>query len=176
MAPTKKKSNATKTNLIVDIGLFTSFLIAMAPEATGLLIHEWLGIAFGAAIVGHLLLHWKWLVQVTRRFFGKLPPQTRGNYILNTLLFVDVIFVILSGLMISQVATPSLGQGNAGIWYGLHETSANLSMLLVAGHLALHWKWILNAIKRYAIKPVISIGQVRKPQAVPVLVERRTDQ
>jgi len=36
---------------------FLAFLVAMAPRFSGMAIHEWLGIAFGAAITTHLLLH-----------------------------------------------------------------------------------------------------------------------
>ena len=72
-ARAKTPASRTKFNLMVDILIFGAFLAAGAPRFTGMAIHEWLGIAFGAAIVTHLLLHWQWLVQVTKRFFGRLP-------------------------------------------------------------------------------------------------------
>jgi cytochrome b561 len=177
MAKNKRKTNSAKTNIAVDLTLLSVFLIALAPEATGLLIHEWLGVAFGGVVVSHLLLHWKWLAQVTRRFLGKLKGPTRINYILAAILFADVSLIIFSGLMISQVATPSLAlQAGGSLWYGLHELTANLSLVLVAAHLGLHWKWIVNALKRYLLKPVISFGQIRKPQSIPLTIERSMDQ
>jgi hypothetical protein len=60
--------NRNKTNLIVDSAIFLAFLVAMAPRFSGMAIHEWLGIAFGAAIVTHVLLHWQWVVNMVKRF------------------------------------------------------------------------------------------------------------
>ena len=33
-----------KTNLLLDIGVFAAFLIALEPGLTGIAIHEWLSI------------------------------------------------------------------------------------------------------------------------------------
>ena len=72
MQAKQRKLNQTKTNLLVDIAIFAAFLIALDPHMTGIAIHEWLSIALAATIVAHLLLHWKWLVQVTRRLLKRL--------------------------------------------------------------------------------------------------------
>ena len=74
----------TRINLLVDGTIFIGFLVAMAPRFSGLAVHEWLGIAFAAAIVTHLLLHWDWIVSVTARIFNKaLQQKQRINYALN---------------------------------------------------------------------------------------------
>lgn len=160
MKQAKKQLNQTKINLAVDSGIFIGFLVAEAPHFTGMAIHEWLGIAFGAAIITHLLLHWQWIVAITRRFFSDIPRQARLNYLLNLLLFIDITLTIYSGLMISKVALPALGLslGEGGAWRGIHTFAANLSLVLVGLHVALHWQWIVNAIKRYIVQP-LSFGQ-----------------
>ena len=61
------KSSSAIRNLIVDTTIFTAFLFATDPRATGQSIHEWLGLALGAGIITHLLLHWKWIVNVMKR-------------------------------------------------------------------------------------------------------------
>lgn len=61
---------STKTNLIVDMVIFAAFLVVSNPHLTGNTIHEWLGVAFGAAIVTHLLFHWHWLVINIRRYIA----------------------------------------------------------------------------------------------------------
>jgi cytochrome b len=156
MKQTLTQPNRNKTNMIVDSIIFLAFLVAMAPHFSGMAIHEWLGIAFGAAITTHLLLHWQWLVEVTKRFFSKAQWSARVNYILNALLFIDITLVIFSGLMISQVALPLIGiqLAQSGIWRGLHGTAANLFMVLVGLHVALHWQWIVNMFKRIVITPL----------------------
>jgi hypothetical protein len=147
--------NRNKVNLIVDSAIFLAFLVAMAPRFSGMAVHEWLGIAFGVAIVTHLLLHWQWLVEVTKRFFGKAQWSARVNYILNALLFVDVTIIIFTGLMISRSALPLLGieLGQGGSWRMLHTLTANLFLALVGLHIALHWQWIASTVKRLALAP-----------------------
>jgi hypothetical protein len=149
--------NRNRINLIVDIAIFVAFLVAMAPHFTGVAIHEWLGIAFGAAIITHLLLHWQWIVEITKRLFGKASWSARINYILNTLLFIDITLIIFSGLMISEEALPLVGiqLAQSRSWRGLHGTFADLFVVLVGLHVALHWQWIVNMFKRFVVTPLI---------------------
>lgn len=117
------KPNRSKVNLVVDIVIFVAFLIATAPHFTGIAIHEWLGLAFGAAIVTHLLLHWQWIVETTKRIFSKLPGKTRLNYALNILLFIDVTLIAFTGIMISKSALPTRGSLWLAAWLGARCTS-----------------------------------------------------
>jgi hypothetical protein len=174
MKQTLTQSNRNKTNLVVDSAIFVAFLVAMAPHFSGMAIHEWLGIAFGAAIVTHLLLHWQWLVEVTKRFFGKAQWSARISYLLNALLFVDITVIIFSGLLISEVALPLIGVQltGGGMWRGLHKTSANLFVPLVGLHVALHWHWIVNMFKRFAIAPRRA-SQLGAGVSVPAQIDRR---
>jgi hypothetical protein len=143
-----------KLNLFVDIAIFLAFLVAMAPHFSGLAVHEWLGIAFGGAIITHLLLHWQWIVQVTKRFFGKAQWSARVNYVLNALLFIDVTIIIFTGLMISESALPLFGIQfmPGGAWRMLHTLSANLFVPIIGLHVALHWQWIVNTVKRLGMR------------------------
>ncbi len=156
----------TRTKLVIDITLFIAFLIAMDPRSSGITVHEWLAISLFAVVLIHLLLSWDWIVQITRRFIGKTNNQSRINYILNWLLFIDGTVLMLSGLMISEAALPSLGINlpRNFAWRGLHDLSANLFLFLLGLHTALHWKWIVDTIKRYVFQPVgrIFAGTTRK--------------
>ncbi len=157
MPPTSKKLNQTKVDLLVDAAIFVAFLITTAPRLSGLAIHEWLSLAFAAAIIVHLLLHWPWIVGVTRRFFGKVQGAARINYLLNVLLFIDVTLVIFTGIMISEVALPAVGlqAERGGTWRILHSLTSDIGVLLTGAHLALHWSWIVKTIKRYLIDPIV---------------------
>lgn len=143
-------SNSNRTKLLLDIGAFAAFLIGMDPRSSGIAVHEWLTIALAATIVVHLLLNWGWIVEVTKRFFVKSTNGARINYALNWLLFIDGILIMLSGIMISETVVPALGLTIAPnfTWRGLHDFSTNFSLFLMGLHMALHWTWIANTVKR----------------------------
>ena len=149
----------TKTKLWLDIIIFVAFLVTMNPRSSGIAIHEWLSLAMLAALTLHLLLSWDWIINISQRFMGKLGTQNRINYILNWLLFIDGTLLIVSGVMISEVAIPFLGvrlpEGFA--WRRLHDMSANLGLLMLGLHTALHWSWIVNTFSRYLVQPVLRL-------------------
>lgn len=151
MQTTQRKLSPTTINYLVDIAIFIAFLLAMDPHATGIPIHEWLSIAFAAAIIAHLLLHWSWLVGITVRFFGRVTGEARLNYILNLLFFIDMTIIMLTGILISESALPALDLTPAHnfAWRRLHDLSANLALPILGLHVALHWRWILNTTKSY---------------------------
>ena len=163
------KLGSTVRNLLVDGTIFVGFLLATDPRATGQTIHEWLGIAFGVGIITHLLLHWKWIVNVVRRFFCKLPGQVRINSILNSLLFVAMTLIIFSGIMISKVVLSTFGLtgSNDAIWRWLHTNATNAALISVGLHVTLHWKWIVSTTKRYVWQPIFNR---HRKQAQPALV------
>jgi hypothetical protein len=167
------KSSSTVRNLLVDAAIFVGFLLATAPRATGQTIHEWLGLAFGVGIITHLLLHWKWIVNVVRRFFSKLPGQVRINSILNSLLFVAMTLIIFSGIMISKIVLSTFGLSGShdAIWRWLHTSATNAALVIVGLHVALHWKWIVGTIKRYAWQPLF--GRLPRRKAQPALVHEQ---
>jgi hypothetical protein len=169
MEPHTKKPNPNKINLMVDIVLFSVFLVAMSPRFSGLAIHEWLSIAFGGAIVLHLLLHWQWIIEISKRLLGNAPGMSRLNYLLNGLLFIAMTIVMLSGIVISEIVLPSFGVEwvGAGVWRRVHTVSADVSLVLVGVHIAFHWQWIVNALKRYLLTPFL-----RKPQPSPVSMQQ----
>lgn len=159
MAKKKRKLNITKTNLLVDITVFSGFLIALNPDATGMTIHEWISLALAGGLLTHLLMHWKWIVATSKRLFKHTSMQARINYVLNALFFIAVVIIMFTGMMISERAMPALGLriGGGGIWEGLHEAAAEASIALLGLHVALHWKWIVNAGKRFLLYPIASV-------------------
>ncbi len=92
-----------------------------------------------------------------RRFFRKLPGQVRINSLLNTLLFVDVTLIIFSGLMISKVVLSTFGLSGSHdiIWRGVHTLASSAALIIAGLHVAVHWKWIVSTIKRYAWLPLL---------------------
>jgi hypothetical protein len=164
-----KTKPRTKAKFAIDVLIFSIFLIAMDPHSSGIVLHEWLTTASLAALVTHLLLNWDWIVQVTRQFFGKMNSLSRINYILNWLLFIDGTLIMLSGFMISESLLPALGISLPAnfAWRSWHDLSANLFLVLLGLHTALHWNWIVNTLKRCVFQPFgrIVSGGARKDMA-----------
>ena len=160
----KNNAGQTKFKLWWDIILFIAFLVTMEPHTSGLAIHEWLSLSMLAAITLHLLLSWDWITEISRRFLGKLGGQNRINYILNWLLFIDGTLLMISGIMISEVALPVMGiQLPLGFaWRSLHDMSANIGLLLLGLHTALHWSWIANTFNKYLIRPIMRLFFARQ--------------
>jgi hypothetical protein len=162
---------STKTNLILDISIFTAFLAVSNPFLTGIAVHEWLSLAFGAAILTHLLFHWKWLVGVTTGFFKKFFHRSRLNYIVDLLFFVVMTGCLFSGLMISKNILSTLGIQLGMVsrgWKSIHSLTADASLALLGIHFALHWKWVLGSIGRYVVAPVRSLFQRPAPKILGV--------
>ena len=163
-----KTKKQTRIKLVIDVIIFIVFLITMDPHSSGITIHEWLATSALAALVVHLLLSWDWIVNITRRFAGKVNSISRINYILNWLLFFDGTVIMLSGFMISESLLPFLGiqlpRGFA--WRSIHDMSANFFLLLLGVHTALHWSWIVDAFKRYVFQPVGRLFGSKKKEDV----------
>ena len=160
MAETQTRTkNLTKIKLILDLLIFIAFLIAMEPRSSGITIHEWMATSLIAVLIVHLLLSWDWITRLTRRFIGKMNNQSRINYVLNWLLFIDGSIIMLSGFVISESLMPHLGIQfpRNFAWRGLHEFSTNLFILLLGLHTALHWNWVVDAFKRYVFQPVLRL-------------------
>ena len=164
----KNTASQTKIKLWLDILIFIVFLIAMDPNTSGLAIHEWLTLSMLAALTVHLLLSWDWITKITSRFLGKMGTQNRINYILNWLLFVDGTLIMVSGIIISEVALPFMGiklpMGFA--WRRLHDMSANIGLLLLGLHTALHWGWIVTSVNKYLIQPVVRLFSAKQKKDV----------
>jgi hypothetical protein len=130
----------TGLTILLDLVLVGGMLALWSFNLTGLALHEWLGLALCAALAVHLLANWGWLAATTSQLLAALPWHTRLVYLLNASLFGALTLVMLSGLLISEVALPRLAalSGNRGFWRVLHTQASNATLLLVALHLAVY--------------------------------------
>ena len=159
MASEEIRISQTRSKLWIDIVIFIVFLILMEPHLSDLPVHEWLSLSMIFGMTVHLLVNWNWVAQVTRRFLGKLSGQTRINYVLNWLFFLDGTLIMVSGIMISEVAIPAMGLelpiGRG--WYKLHDLSTNMALFLLGVHTALHWNWVVSTFTRHITQPFVGM-------------------
>lgn len=138
-----------KTNFYLDLFLAIIFLLLMEPMLTGLVFHEWVGLGMGIAFLTHIIFHWKWVVETTKRYF-KLNNRSRLKYIVDILLFISFITILVSGMAISKTIDFSwLKLGNDMVmWRGIHIASSYITIILIGIHIGLNWKWVMSTSKR----------------------------
>ena len=151
MVQTSKKMSTNQLKLYVDIFLLFSFVFVNIPQATGIPIHEWASVLFIIPLLVHILLDWKWIVNVTKRMFGRLPGEVRFNHIFDLIIFIMMTLALMTGFVISEAALPAIGIHVAidPFWSMMHDLTANLTMVLIGVHLAMHWGWVVSSVKRY---------------------------
>jgi hypothetical protein len=139
-----------KTTFWLDVTLLVSVCALQTVRFTGLVLHEWLGLAMVGMVFAHLLFSWSWIASLSRRLFAVQSARTRINYLLNLSLFAAVTAVIFSGILISQKAIPALIGTKAAPemdwrWDSLHNDFSQFVVLLSGFHLAMNWDWVLAA-------------------------------
>lgn len=135
----------TRLDFWFDAAILAGYLVAYSYGWTGVVIHEWLGIGLGIALLLHLTLHWDWVVRTTRRLFS---PRGRDKliWLVNILLLLAMTLCVASGIAISRVALPELGLYTlqTPFWFRLHVLTAEVTVGLVPVHVALRWRWIVR--------------------------------
>lgn len=151
MALKAKSISRNQIKLYSDILLFVAFVLTNIPQTTGIPFHEWISVFFIVPLMVHILLDWKWVVSVTKRIFKKLPGEVRFNQIWDLLIFIMMVLALSTGFLISEAALPAIGIHVAvdSFWSMMHDLTANLTMVLIGVHLAMHWGWIVSMWKRY---------------------------
>ena len=132
----------------MDTLLLVSFLIVLAPQSTGIVLHEWLSLAFLVPFIIHILLHWQWFINSLKQLKRARTMREKYNFILNYTLYLLMIFVLVSGFLVSVSLLPTLGipLEIQDFWGKMHHDSATLIMPVLGLHLALHFRWIKTLI------------------------------
>lgn len=187
----------TKSNFWMDMSILVAFVTILLtgivlwlvlPEGRGsstallwgltknvwLDVHIWSGVVMFIGAAVHLLIHWRWVSCVGKRYFKKLARQARINFTLNTLVFVGFFLANLTGLVIWLLLPQGGYQGgrNAafqklflglerGVWGEWHLWSGIILIVILTVHILNHWRWILCMVKRYT-KDFIENQHVKK--------------
>lgn len=134
----------------LDLLLLVLFTFDYSFRFTGLAVHEWIGLAFVALIPVHLVQHWDWVVRTTRRLRQRRRGREALRWLVDLLLMPAMVLCVAAGVLVSRSALPALGLHpvNDDFWRGLHTTSADVVLFLVAVHVALSWRWGLSLLRR----------------------------
>ena len=150
----RNRFNINKIRLGIDLVLLVSMLIAISPAVTGIPVHEWVGFLVLVPILFHLVADWRWIVNTTKRLFKRQPGEVRFNYLINWIQFVLLLLATVSGIVISEVVLPAFGLVIPvdHYWIAMHEISAGVLTVFLGIHVAMHWRWLANAFRRYILK------------------------
>ncbi len=150
MASGSSRAVSVRSKLIVNTVLGVAFVAISAPTATRIPVHEWISLAFIGVLGLHVLFSWSWIVGVSRRLVAALRGQVRLNYLLDAISYLAMVAVMVSGIIISESAFPALGFPHVRdrFWAVIHERSSELLLILIGAHLAMHWDWIVAALRR----------------------------
>lgn len=134
----------------LDILMAVTFVLFFNKQVLGgLTFHEIAGLAIAAVFFTHIALNWRWVKNVTVKLFDrKLPFKTKFGYVLNLLLLITMTFIIISGILVSHIVFPTINVANERWFQMAHISISYLVLVLVAAHVGLHWKWVMNVFQK----------------------------
>jgi len=161
----------TLKKIILDIVMTFLFLILIDPKNTGMTWHEVIGLSMAALFSFHIILNWAWVKSITQNLFNpKLKTKPKLFYVLNAISLIGVTTIIVTGIQISHVLFPSTTAVNHSlvVW---HKWSSYLCLGLFGVHMILHWKFIIDAMRKlFAALKAPRFGKAAMSAGAAVLV------
>jgi hypothetical protein len=185
---TKLVSRQTQSNWWIDASLFTGGLLAaltgiyflflpvggyqggrnpqyglrvLFERSTWDDLHTWSGVAMIAFAVVHLIIHWSWVVNMSRRIFRELITRReslnwrgRWNLILNVIVGLSFSLAAISSVYFlyfpggSNSAAASTVIFTRTAWDMLHTWSGTVLILAALVHFAIHWRWVTKVTSK----------------------------
>lgn len=131
-------SSRTKANFWFDLALLTSLLSTITSAFVNIHLHKWLGGGMAMAVFIHIILHWRWIQAISKRFLRKMPFQLRLKAVLNVLILTVFLLLILSGAVVSMIYAPDVTH--------FHKSCFYIFLALMLFHLTLNWKWVTSEV------------------------------
>jgi len=134
------KKNRNLWLLLVDAVLLGGFWLVNQVHLTGIAFHEWFGIAMGLILILHLVMHWRWVVNIVKNFFKRSGLVQHLKLVLDVVGFAAFFTIIVSGVLMSRSVLPTLGLSglHSQSLKMIHVTATNLTIAMIAGHLLLN--------------------------------------
>ena len=145
------KTSKHKWNWIIDATLLVGFLAAFFLDLTGLVVHQWLGVAVSSLAGYHLVSHWTWIKSVTLRLVGRTSRQARRYYVIDAGLMLGCAVILVTGGVISSWL--ALPLENYAAWSNVHVAASIITLLIVVVKIGLHWRWIVKTAQQFFSAP-----------------------
>lgn len=118
-------------------------------------LHTWFGILMILAAAVHIVVHWKWIVNMSRRVAQemfrrerRMNARSRYNVGINALIGLSFLVAAISGVVL--LFTPGGREASSMMalffsrttWDLIHTWAGILMILAAALHFAIHWGWV----------------------------------
>ena len=138
--------------ITIDIIMTLLFFVLMAYHFTGDAVHEYLGFLLFIFFILHHILNFNWYKNIYK---GKYNFNRILNTFINTMLFLCMAGLMISGILFSQRVLGFLNIHNSGMFTRrLHMISNSWAFIFMSAHIGMHWGMFIN--KKF-IKKQISI-------------------
>ena len=189
MKTSNQISTQTRNNWLIDAGLFTAGILVAVSSVYFLFLpnggyqggrnpyynvqvlfdrhtwddlHTWTGVALIAIAAIHLVLHWSWVVNMTRRILnevtgrcGCMNARGRWNLMLNVVVALSFTLAAISGVYFlffpggRSLPDPMILLSRS-TWDLLHTWTGVIWMIATVFHFAIHWKWVTKVSAKLA--------------------------
>jgi hypothetical protein len=120
-------------------------------------LHIWLGILMIVAAAVHILVHWGWIVSMTKRVWHEITRRerrfnnrSRYNLLINTIIGLSFLLTAISGLYLFFVPGGSHGVPDPVViftrttWDLIHTWAGIIMIIAAITHFAIHWRWAVK--------------------------------
>lgn len=142
-------------------------------------LHDWFGIVMIAAAVIHIIVHWKWIVSMTKRVVHEMVNRERRfnnrsrlNVLINMVTGLSFLITALSGLYLFffpggryGVADPMFLLSRT-TWDLVHTWSGIVLTSIGVVHFYIHWGWITKVTKKVLVPRQPVSKEIQEPQSV----------
>jgi hypothetical protein len=118
-------------------------------------LHTWGGIVMIAAAAIHIIIHWDWIVRMTKRIVKELIGRNKninncGRFNAGIVAIIGMSFLVTSVSAIYLLFFPGGAHGvpdpmflfTRTTWDLIHTWSAILLIIAAIVHFVIHWKWV----------------------------------
>ena len=132
--------------IIIDIIMTVLYFILMAYHFTGRTIHEYLGYLIFIFFVLHHILNIHWYKNI---FKGKYSFNRSLNTFINTMLFICMFGLVISGILFNRDLVEFLNLTNIKVFNKkMHIVCSYWGFILMSVHLGMHWGIFINMSKK----------------------------
>ena len=159
-----------RIKMALDALMTLGLLFKMGYQLYAETAHEWVGAGMFALFIAHHALNFRWYKAALR---GRYTPYRVFQLAVNVLLLAAMLFLMASGIMLSNHVFDFLGIGFGASFARLaHLAASHWGFVLMALHLGMHWGAITARLKLRNPRLWNALGALVACYGLYVFIER----